>query len=121
MSLEALKPGETIRLREGNTWSPAVVRSCLGSPQAESQDDGIYRRNRRDILRDTGSFQAQTFSAFDDYPPRDNQPQEDQPQENQSQATQPHGFQPQDTQLRNEQPRETRPWRIIYIPARLKD
>ena len=128
-SLEALKPGETVRLREGNTWTPAMVRSCAGPPRSyviESKDGGIYRRNRRDILRDTESCNTKAPLAPDDNPPQENETHGNKPQENQTQGSQPQDNQVQvtrlpDTHPPSDQPRTTRSGRIIRNPAKLKD
>ena len=55
-SAKAMKPltlGEGVRIRNGKFWKPAVVKEKLNdrSYVLETQDGGIYRRNRRHLLK----------------------------------------------------------------------
>ena len=53
-SLERLKPGDSIRVRQGGNWEPAgfLGRSDKGEPRSYTvkANDHHYRRDRRDIL-----------------------------------------------------------------------
>ena len=53
--LKPLEPGDTIRMRQGNTWEPAVLvgESKAGEPRSYivRADNHKYRRNRKDILK----------------------------------------------------------------------
>ena len=53
-SIEPLKPGDSIRVRQRGSWEPAVFleRSDKGEPRSYivKANDHHYKRNRRDIL-----------------------------------------------------------------------
>lgn len=52
--LQPLQPNESVRLRQGKAWVPAIIADTANTPRsyivttANGQD---YRRNRRDLLR----------------------------------------------------------------------
>jgi transposase InsO family protein len=51
--LGMLKPGDPVRLRQGETWQPAIVSHTHHAPRSylvQTSQGGVYRRNRRDIL-----------------------------------------------------------------------
>ena len=54
-ALKPLLPGDTIRMRQGNTWEPAVLvrESKAGEPRSYivRANNHEYRRNRKDILK----------------------------------------------------------------------
>ena len=54
-SLEPLKPGDNIRVRQRGTWEPAVLLGRSDKAEQRSYivkaNEHHYRRNRRDILR----------------------------------------------------------------------
>ena len=52
--LPALKPGDSARIRQGKHWVPAVVTKEHAAPRSlevATGDGGVYRRNRRDLLK----------------------------------------------------------------------
>ena len=52
--LPALKPGDSARIRQGKHWVPAVVTKEHAAPRSlevATGDVGVYRRNRRDLLK----------------------------------------------------------------------
>ena len=54
-ALKPLEPGDTIRMRQGNTWEPAVLvgESKVGEPRTYigRANNHEYRRSRKDILK----------------------------------------------------------------------
>ena len=62
--MEPLEKGEIVQIRS-NKWNPAIVKNVHMNPRSyivESEDGGVYRRNRRHLLK-TGE------SSFSSYTP----------------------------------------------------
>lgn len=61
--MKPLTPGEGVRIRNGKLWKPAVVREKINdrSYLVETKDGGIYRRNRRHLLKSN----EKTFQSTD--------------------------------------------------------
>lgn len=51
--LKPLTTGEGVRIRHGNIWKPAIVSKKINdrSYVVTTQDGGMYRRNRRHLLK----------------------------------------------------------------------
>ena len=75
-ALKSLEPGDTIRMRQGNTWEPAVLvrQSKAGEPRSYivRANNHEYRRNRKDILKTQESLHSELAdSADNDRPAED--------------------------------------------------
>ena len=68
-ALKPLVPGDTIRMRQGNTWEPAVL---VGESKAVEPSSYIvrannheYRRNRKDILKTQETLHSELADSAD--------------------------------------------------------
>ena len=75
-AFKPLEPGDTIRMRQGNTWEPAVLvgESKAGEPRSYivRANDHEYRRNRKGILKTQEKLHSELADSADS-----NRPAED--------------------------------------------
>ena len=68
-TLKPLVPGDTIRMRQGNTWEPAVLvgESKAGEPRSYMvrANNHEYRRNRKDILKTQETLHSELADSAD--------------------------------------------------------
>ena len=68
-TLKPLVPGDTIRMRQGNTWEPAVLvgESKAGEPRSYMvrANNHEYRRNRKDILKTQETLHSELANSAD--------------------------------------------------------
>ena len=68
-TLKPLVPGDTIRMRQGNTWESAVLvgESKAGKPRSYMvrANNHEYRRNRKDILKTQETLHSELADSAD--------------------------------------------------------
>ena len=76
-ALKPLEPGDTIRMRQGNTWEPAVLvgeSKKAGEPRSYivRANNHEYRRNRKDIFKTQETLHSELADSADsDHPAED--------------------------------------------------
>ena len=132
--LEPLKDGQTIRVREGKSWSvKGQVKEKAKQPRSyivKTEKGSTIRRNRRDILKTAEQFEPNSLPEYEIELPT-TQPQSAQPQSTQvvsnspsTSAEQPSfslNQPPAQTSASGEQCYKTRSGRTVKPPSHLKD
>ena len=116
--LQPLKANENVRLRQGNTWVPAVVSESANTPRSyivTTTNGQDYRRNRRDLLQ-TGepphiiSGPSQPFEPeTEETPPDPSEIYQTSPDNSHAEPTEPEPVQPRVSTLKK------------VLPSKFKD
>ena len=64
-SLQPLKTGESVRVKQEGEWRPAKVIEIADTPRSylvKMSDGGVYRRNRRHLHKDTSQDQFDQYA-----------------------------------------------------------
>ena len=121
--LEPLKDGQTVRVREGKSWSvKGQVKEKAEQPRSyivKTEKGSTIRRNRRDILKTAEQFKPNSLPEYEIELPT-TQPQSTQAVSN-SPSTSSLNEPPAQTSASGEQCYKTRSGRTVKPPSHLKD